>query len=99
MAELDILLFLCHIVRMPKTMWRHRITAAGQLSLPADVRRRWATSTVVLEDEGDHLVVRPVPDDAITAARGAFAGRGRGLTSLRLKELARNDELDSERQQ
>ena len=78
-------------------MWRHRITAAGQLSLPADVRRRWATSTVVLEDEGDHLVVRPVPDDPIAAARGAFAGRGRGLTSKRLKELARNDELDPER--
>ena len=79
-------------------MWRHRITVAGQLSLPADVRRRWATSTVVLEDEGDHLVVRPVPDDPIAAARGAFAGRGRGLTSSRLKlELARSDELDSER--
>ena len=82
---------------MPKTMWRHRITVAGQLSLPADVRRRWATSTVVLEDEGDHLVVRPVPDDPIAAARGAFAGRGRGLTSTRLKELARSDELDAER--
>jgi len=82
---------------MARTMWRHRITAAGQLSLPADVRRRWATSTVVLEDEGDHLVVRPVPDDPIAAARGAFAGRGRGLTSSRLKELARSDELDSER--
>lgn len=82
---------------MHKTMWRHRVTAAGQLSLPADVRRRWATSTVVLEDEGDHLVVRPVPDDAVAAARGAFAGRGHGLTSVRLKELAREDELASER--
>jgi bifunctional DNA-binding transcriptional regulator/antitoxin component of YhaV-PrlF toxin-antitoxin module len=82
---------------MLKTMWRHRVTAAGQLSLPADVRRRWATSTVVLEDEGDHLVVRPVPDDAIAGARGAFAGRGKGLTSLQLKEFAREDELRAER--
>ena len=82
---------------MHKTMWRHKITAAGQLSLPADVRRRWETSTVVLEDEGDYLVVRPVPDDAVAAARGAFAGRGGGLTSHRLKELARKDELDAER--
>jgi bifunctional DNA-binding transcriptional regulator/antitoxin component of YhaV-PrlF toxin-antitoxin module len=83
---------------MPKTMWRHRVTTAGQLSLPADVRRRWATSTVVLEDEGDYLVVRPVPDDAIAAARGAFAGRGRGLTSIRLKDLGRNDDLGAERE-
>jgi bifunctional DNA-binding transcriptional regulator/antitoxin component of YhaV-PrlF toxin-antitoxin module len=97
MPELDILYIVCHIAVMPKTMWRHRITVAGQLSLPADVRRRWATSTVVLEDEGDHLVVRPVPDDPIAAARGAFAGRGRGLTSSRLKALARSDELGSER--
>ena len=82
---------------MHKTMWRHKITVAGQLSLPADVRRRWATSTVVLVDEGDHLVVRPVPDDAVAAARGAFAGRGKGLTSMRLKELAREDELRAER--
>jgi len=81
---------------MPRTMWRHRVTAAGQLSLPADVRRRWATSTVVLEDEGDHLVVRPVPDDAVAAARGAFAGRGKGLSSLELKKLAREDDLDAE---
>jgi bifunctional DNA-binding transcriptional regulator/antitoxin component of YhaV-PrlF toxin-antitoxin module len=97
MPEVDILSFFCHIASMSKTMWRHRVTAAGQLSLPADVRRRWGTSTVVLEDEGDHLVVRPVPDDPIAAARGAFAGRGRGLTSVQLKELARTDELDSER--
>jgi bifunctional DNA-binding transcriptional regulator/antitoxin component of YhaV-PrlF toxin-antitoxin module len=81
---------------MPKTMWRHRVTTAGQLSLPADVRRRWATSTVVLEDEGEYLIVRPVPDDAIAAARGAFAGRGRGLTSTKLKKLARNDDLEAE---
>jgi len=77
-------------------MWRHRVTTAGQLSLPADVRRRWGTSTVVLEDGGDHLVVRPVPDDAIAAARGAFAGRGQGLTSRQLKELAREDDLRAE---
>ncbi len=82
---------------MHKTMWRHKITVSGQLSLPVDVRRRWATSTVVLVDEGDHLVVRPVPDDAVAAARGAFAGRGKGLTSLQLKELAREDELRAER--
>lgn len=43
------------------------------MSIPADVRRRWDTSTVMLEDHGDHLVLRPVPDDPVAAAYGAFA--------------------------
>jgi AbrB family looped-hinge helix DNA binding protein len=54
---------------------RVKITKAGQMSVPAKVRRRWGTSTVIAEDHGDHLVVRPAPDDPIAAARGIFAER------------------------
>jgi bifunctional DNA-binding transcriptional regulator/antitoxin component of YhaV-PrlF toxin-antitoxin module len=53
-------------------MVRHVVTAGGQISLPADVRRRWGTKAVSLEDLGDHVVVRPLPDDPIAAARGAL---------------------------
>lgn len=49
---------------------RLKITKAGQVSVPAQVRRRWNTSTVVAEDEGDHLVLRPAPDDPIEALVG-----------------------------
>ena len=48
------------------------ITKAGQLSVPADVRRRWGTSRVLLDDRGDRLVIRPLPDDPISAVRGVF---------------------------
>ncbi len=48
---------------MRRKMWRHRITSAGQVSLPADIRHRWGTSTVLIEDEGDRVVLRPAPDD------------------------------------
>jgi bifunctional DNA-binding transcriptional regulator/antitoxin component of YhaV-PrlF toxin-antitoxin module len=71
-------------------MHRHRVTAAGQVSLPAEVRRRWATSTVAIEDHGEHLVIRPMPDDPIAAARGALRGRLPATDELRIE--ARGDE-------
>lgn len=43
------------------------------MSVPAAVRRRWGTSTVIAEDHGDALVLRPAPDDPIAAAAGALA--------------------------
>ena len=60
---------------MGRKMWRHAITGAGQVSLPAEVRHRWATSAVLIEDEGDRLVVRPVPSDPIEGVRGILKGR------------------------
>jgi bifunctional DNA-binding transcriptional regulator/antitoxin component of YhaV-PrlF toxin-antitoxin module len=72
-----------------------RITAGGQLSIPAVVRRRWGTSRVAIEDLGDRLVVKPVPDDPIGAARGKLAGRI-GSTG-RLRSAARRDEQASAR--
>jgi AbrB family looped-hinge helix DNA binding protein len=54
-------------------MRRLKITRGGQVSVPADVRRRWGTNTVTVEDMGDHVVLRPAPDDPVAAAYGAFA--------------------------
>jgi bifunctional DNA-binding transcriptional regulator/antitoxin component of YhaV-PrlF toxin-antitoxin module len=75
-------------------MKKARITTRGQISVPASIRRRWKTNAVALEDLGDRLVVRPLPDDPIAAARGAF----RGLTdSTRARAVARADEAAAER--
>src|SRR5947208_10615488 len=60
-----------------------RITRGGQISIPAAVRRRWATDRVIIEDTGDSLVVRPMPPDPIAAAIG----------SLRLPERMTSDDL------
>ena len=54
-------------------MKRLRISAGGQVSVPAAVRQRWKTKVVVADDRGDHLILRPAPEDPIEAARGAFA--------------------------
>ena len=37
---------------------RMRISKGGQISVPARVRHRWGTATVVLDDQGDRLVDR-----------------------------------------
>jgi bifunctional DNA-binding transcriptional regulator/antitoxin component of YhaV-PrlF toxin-antitoxin module len=75
-------------------MKRARITAGGQISVPASVRRRWKTNVVALEDHGDRLVVRPLPEDPIAEARGAF----RGLTdSTKARAIAREDEAAGDR--
>jgi bifunctional DNA-binding transcriptional regulator/antitoxin component of YhaV-PrlF toxin-antitoxin module len=55
---------------------RMKISKGGQISIPAPIRKRWATSTVTLDDQGDQIVLKPAPDDPIGAAAGAFAGEG-----------------------
>lgn len=63
-----------------------KITASGQVSLPALVRRRWKTSQVVIADEGDRVVVRPLPDDPIAAACGSLKRRGPEVAKVRAQE-------------
>ena len=67
-----------------------KITRSGQISLPAPVRRRWEAQRVLVRDEGDHVIVRPLPDDPIAAARGALADRP-GPTTDELREEERRE--------
>lgn len=75
-------------------MKMRRITAGGQVSLPAEVRQRWQTNIVGVEDLGDRVVLRPLPEDPIAAARGAL--KGRLSPSERLRAKARQDEVAAE---
>jgi AbrB family looped-hinge helix DNA binding protein len=76
-----------------RRLWRHRITSAGQVSIPAEIRARWGASTVSIEDEGDRLVVRPVPDDPIEALEGILKKRGSEVPSD--EAMRRLDESES----
>lgn len=71
-----------------------KVTSAGQLSLPARIRRRWGTRRVAIEDRGDSVVLRPVPDDPIAAAAGALKGRIPPSDEIRAR--AREDEQRAE---
>lgn len=80
---------------------RLRISRGGQVSVPAEVRKRWDTSTVLAEDEGDRLVLRPAPDDPIEAAAGVFAQdagtlRERGITLEDIRQEEREAEAERE---
>lgn len=67
-----------------------KITRGGQVSIPAEVRHRWGTTRLNLEDLGDRLVLTPAPDDPIAAFRGSMGGLSRSSDELR--EIVRGDE-------
>lgn len=71
-----------------------QISRGGQVQVPAEVRRRWGTRKVIVEDLGDSLSIRPIPDDPIAAALGSLAGSP--LTGNELIRLAREEELEAE---
>jgi AbrB family looped-hinge helix DNA binding protein len=71
------------------------ISKGGQISVPADIRRRWNTRRLRLEDRGDELVIRPAPEDPIAAARGIFKGRSK-YTSEELRLLEREEQAELE---
>ena len=76
-------------------MWRHRITRAGQVSIPAEIRQRWETSTVAIEDEGDRIVLRPVPDDPIAALRGILKDDN-PISGAEAVRAARDEDIEAE---
>ncbi len=73
-----------------------RITAGGQVSIPATIRRRWGTSRVAIEDRGDSLLIRPLPEDVLAALHGSLKGEI-GATTDELRRRARADEEAAER--
>ena len=71
------------------------ISKGGQVSIPAEVRHRWGTNRVLVEDRGDELVFRPLPDDPIAAARGSLRtldGGGVTVSSDRARQQTRIEE-------
>lgn len=64
--------------------------------MPAVVRKRWGTRSVLAEDRGDHVVLRPAPDDPVAAAVGVFAEEIAALGSDDAKQLDREEDLEVE---
>jgi AbrB family looped-hinge helix DNA binding protein len=75
---------------------RMKITRGGQISIPARIRKRWGTSTVALEDQGERIVLEPAADDPIAAAEGALARELTGVDVTRLRRAARESERVAE---
>ena len=73
-----------------------RVLSRGQISLPADIRRRWATDSLVIEDLGNRVVLRPMPADPIGAALGSLRGGGK-TSSSKARARVRREETHAER--
>lgn len=69
-----------------------KVTRNGQVSLPAELRHRWGTGSVLVIDRGNYAIVRPVPVDPLAALRGAHAGPGPALEHARAAERAAEQE-------
>lgn len=72
------------------------ISKGGQVSIPAEVRRRWGTDRVLVDDRGDELVFRPMPMDPVGAARGSLRGDTGNLSSDDARRLSRQEETDAD---
>jgi bifunctional DNA-binding transcriptional regulator/antitoxin component of YhaV-PrlF toxin-antitoxin module len=73
-----------------------QISQGGQVQIPAEVRRRWGTRKVMIDDAGSYLRISPVPDDPIAAAVALLAGKGNGLTVKELTRIFREEEIEAE---
>ena len=72
-----------------------RVSANGQVSIPADTRARWRADRVVVIDLGDRIVVRPMPDDPVGALEGKY--RRRGPSTDRARRAEREAQAAGER--
>ncbi len=70
------------------TATRVTVSRNGQVSVPAAVRHRWRTRSVLVIDKGDYAIVRPIPDDPVTALEGAHTGPGVSTENARSAERA-----------
>ena len=67
-----------------------KVSANGQMSIPAEARARWRVDQVVVVDLGDRVVVRPLPQAPIDELRGKY--RKRGPSTDRARRQARTED-------
>lgn len=68
------------------------VSDRGQISLPADIRHKWQVRRLLLVDEGDRVVLRPVPDDPIGAVAGKYSWIKQTADEMHAED--RENELD-----
>jgi AbrB family looped-hinge helix DNA binding protein len=71
-----------------------KVTAAGQVSLPAEVRRRWSAGRVKVTDEGDRLIIEPASDHPFDDLIGILTHDGPTWDEMDAEER----ELEQERE-
>lgn len=70
-------------VQKVATNYVMRMSANGQVSIPAATRSRWHAERLVVVDLGDRIVLRPLPDEPVAALVGKYRGRGPSTADAR----------------
>ena len=60
-----------------------KVSANGQVSIPAEVRARWNTEKVVIADMGDYIAMRPMSENPLDELVGKYPGRGPSTDEMR----------------
>ena len=60
-----------------------KVSANGQVSIPAEVRARWNTEKVVIADMGDYIAMRPASENPLDELVGKYPGRGPSTDEMR----------------
>ena len=74
-----------------------KVTANGQVSIPAAARNRWRTDRVVVVDLGDRVVMRPASDDPVGDLVGKYATKGPSADQARRRARAIDAETERRR--
>jgi bifunctional DNA-binding transcriptional regulator/antitoxin component of YhaV-PrlF toxin-antitoxin module len=72
-----------------------KVTAGGQIPLPAETRRKWNTDRVVVTETIDGLLVRPFDSNAIERLRGKYKHLGDPSTD-ELRDAERREDAARE---
>lgn len=75
-----------------------KVTKNGQVSLPAELRRRWEAKSVLFIDKGNHAVIFPMPDDPIGTLYGKYAGPGPTTDEMRAEYRREEAEAEDRRE-
>lgn len=71
-----------------------KLSRNGQVSIPAEIRRRWNVDRVLVIDMDEYVIVRPMPDNVLESLRGKYAGRGPSASEM--VRINREEEIEAE---
>jgi bifunctional DNA-binding transcriptional regulator/antitoxin component of YhaV-PrlF toxin-antitoxin module len=75
-----------------RTNYVMKVSANGQVSIPAETRARWHTDRVIVVDLGDRVVLRPLAAEPVKELRGKY--RDSPLTTDEMRRVSRAENRD-----
>ena len=75
-----------------------KVSANGQVSIPAEVRARWNTEKVVIADMGDYIVIGPMSENPLDELVGKYPARGPSTDEMRRMDREEDARYEAKRE-